>query len=382
MKCFVIMPFGNPQEDAELANKLTQIYEDWIKPTVEGIQLTGNNDDKIVCHRGDKDFHPGDIITHIIENLVSSEIVIADLTGRNPNVFYELGVRHATSNNTILIAENLEDIPFDLRGLRTISYEYTPGGMRRFEGELKKAVEAIISTPEKIDNPVRRYLYENEIKRIKDNPTPPGYDALKDLIADMSNLKKEFSSQVTEVRKVMQLVTMPQQDEIKKVYNREIDLHFFEGVWKDIEIGSTFYAKIIGGNLQIPYCYETSTELTAHYYNCRLVGDSLFARFEWFNGFISGYGFFTVESENRLTGGWWYSEDLPFEMRQDISRINSSIPGMYKRTIERQKKPKNIPKWVEREYITKKKELEKIKKNFPFSLNTPFKISEFPYLRF
>ncbi len=361
MKCFVIMPFGNPQEDAELFDRLNSIYEKWIKPTIENTQITENKEDRIICHRGDKDFHPGEIIIHIIENLVSSDIVLADLTGKNPNVFYELGVRHAISNNTILIAENLEDIPFDLRPLRAISYKYTPDGMLKFKSELEEAVKAIISNPEKIDNPVRRYLYESEIKKIMVNSTPPGYDVLKDLISEVSNLKKEFSVQVGEFRKVMQLVTTPQQDEIKMVNNKKIDLKFFEGIWEEIEEGSIFYAKIFNGILHVPYRYAGVPKLTGYYYNCRLVGDTLFARFEWFDGSISGYVFCTVESENSLTGGWWFSEDLPIEITQDISRIDSSIPGMNKFTLERSKKSKQIPKEVEKEYIKKKMDLEKKK---------------------
>jgi len=118
MQCFVIMPFGNPKVDPTRAQKLDAIYSQWIKPTVESISLTGLANDTIACHRADKEERPGEIISHIIENLTTSDIVIADLSGRNPNVFYELGVRQAVRSNTILILEDLDDIPFDLRGLR------------------------------------------------------------------------------------------------------------------------------------------------------------------------------------------------------------------------------------------------------------------------
>jgi hypothetical protein len=91
MNCFVIMPFGDPEKEPEKARKLELLYSDCIKPTVEAINIPGKPDEIIHCNRADKSARPGEIITHIIENLVSADIVIADLSGRSPNVFYELG---------------------------------------------------------------------------------------------------------------------------------------------------------------------------------------------------------------------------------------------------------------------------------------------------
>ena len=120
MKCFVIMPFGNAALNSDRRRQLDLLYEGLIKPAVESVRIPGRADDRIVCHRGDAEPRPGEIIAHIVENLVEADIAIADLTGRNPNVFYELGVRHAVNDNTILLADSEEDIPFDLRGQRLI----------------------------------------------------------------------------------------------------------------------------------------------------------------------------------------------------------------------------------------------------------------------
>ncbi len=59
----------------------------------------------------------------IWEQITKARVLLADLTGKNPNVFYELGLAHAKSKPVIFIASNLEDIPFDLRHLRVIIYE-------------------------------------------------------------------------------------------------------------------------------------------------------------------------------------------------------------------------------------------------------------------
>src|SRR4051794_29192572 len=82
MRCFVIMPFGNPNIDPEHRRHLDLLYEDLIKPAVESARIPGRPDERVTCHRGDKEPRPGEIISHIIENLVESDIAIADLTGR------------------------------------------------------------------------------------------------------------------------------------------------------------------------------------------------------------------------------------------------------------------------------------------------------------
>ena len=127
MRCFVIMPIGDPQRDHRLFEKSQDIYCNWIKPAVES---TYSRDGKILsCHRADVELRPGDIVQDIIAELVTADVVIADLSGRNPNVFYEFGIRHATNNSTILLAEGAEHIPFDVHSQQTIIYEYTPPGM-------------------------------------------------------------------------------------------------------------------------------------------------------------------------------------------------------------------------------------------------------------
>lgn len=72
-----------------------------------------------------------------------AEIIIADCTGRNPNVFYEVGLAHALSKETILITRDLDDIPFDLRHLRIIAYSFSPRGMKDFETVLRRTLDTI-----------------------------------------------------------------------------------------------------------------------------------------------------------------------------------------------------------------------------------------------
>jgi hypothetical protein len=75
------------------------------------------------CVRGDEEYTPADILGHIIRLIVKARIVIANVDSRNPNVFYELGVAHALSKQTILISRNVTDVPFDIKGLRILTWK-------------------------------------------------------------------------------------------------------------------------------------------------------------------------------------------------------------------------------------------------------------------
>ncbi|EKA68122.1 hypothetical protein ACT4ZU_13085 [Acinetobacter baumannii] len=75
------------------------------------------------CFRGDEQDFGSDIFPHILKFIVSSEIIIANITGRNPNVFYELGIAHALNKKVILIAEYDAELPVDLKSKRVLFYK-------------------------------------------------------------------------------------------------------------------------------------------------------------------------------------------------------------------------------------------------------------------
>lgn len=356
MKCFVIMPFGNRQAEPDRARELDLLYDRLIKPAVESVGIPGRPGEHVTCHRGDKEPRPGEVITHIIENLVSADVAIADLSGRNPNVFYELGVRHAVNDNTILIARAEEDIPFDLRGQRFIIYRLDLEGGLRLRDALVQAIEDILKAPKRVDNPVRRYLFDQEKEKIETRGTPPGYDVVKELLAEVASLRREFKEQLAEVRHIMNAVTGAQEKPPSKGC-QVLELKLLEGVWKAEQRHSIYCARLMeNGELLVPYSYGNSADLTGHYFNVRLIGDSLFARFAWLNSpEISGYALLRVESINRLVGGWWYSEDVPEEMLRDLTRIDHSLPRMNKLVLNRTPL-QDLPWWAE-EYF-KEREAE------------------------
>ena len=110
--CFVIMPFSKTRSCTE--EQWTEVFNDLFKPAVEGAGLDYE------CKRSMATL--GNLIKGIVQALNDSYVVIADLTDRNPNVFYELGVRHALKNRTILLAQNRRHIPSDLQGYASHVY--------------------------------------------------------------------------------------------------------------------------------------------------------------------------------------------------------------------------------------------------------------------
>lgn len=122
---FVLMPFSDD---------LRPIYDDHIKLIATQSNLT-------VARADDDFFAPHAIISDIWDAIYNSKIIIADCTGRNPNVFYEIGIAHTIGRPTILISQMIDDVPFDLRHLRCIVYEYNPRGMVKFNETLRRTLE-------------------------------------------------------------------------------------------------------------------------------------------------------------------------------------------------------------------------------------------------
>lgn len=110
----------------------------------------------------------GNIVKDILLNLKNSDIVIAVLTDLNPNVFYELGVRHTLQNKTILLCQESSNIPFDLKnygvGIYKENKRYTD-----IENYIFKVFKQIVINPNLIDSPVLEFLFKehNDIKKIE-----------------------------------------------------------------------------------------------------------------------------------------------------------------------------------------------------------------------
>lgn len=142
--CFVIMPFSKTKG----SRNETYWNRHWkfLKEKIE--EIPG-----IVAKRSEA--LRGDILRQIILDLYSAEIVVADLTDLNPNVYWELGVRQSYKNGTVTIAESKKQIAFDM-GMKSILRYYPKAAMKNeeFVKKLKKAIIDCIDNPDTIDSHV------------------------------------------------------------------------------------------------------------------------------------------------------------------------------------------------------------------------------------
>ena len=90
-------------------------------PVYEGIKA-GLEADGFKCSRADDVWIHQHIMQDVLELICTAKVVICDLSGKNPNVFYETGIAHSLGKDVILITNNIEDIPFDLRSIRCVTY--------------------------------------------------------------------------------------------------------------------------------------------------------------------------------------------------------------------------------------------------------------------
>lgn len=138
--CFVIMPFGS--SSPEFKKKFDGVYKGIIVPAVQEAGYEPIREDISAT--------PGSIPKSIVKKLAESQVVIADLTGINPNVFYELGIRHVFSKSgTVLIISKGETIPFDNASHRVIQYTNELADLDDIHQQI---TTAIISRENNIEN--------------------------------------------------------------------------------------------------------------------------------------------------------------------------------------------------------------------------------------
>ena len=129
-RAFVLMPFSQPFDS---------YYSAIFKPALESAGFD--------VLRADDIYTPRPVMLDIRDSIMASDIILCEMTGRNPNVFYELGLAHAVGKPAILLSTTEEDIPFDLRHIRVIYYEPLLAGWEsKLHNAIKKSAIAAISS--------------------------------------------------------------------------------------------------------------------------------------------------------------------------------------------------------------------------------------------
>lgn len=127
--CFVLLPLSEP---------FVTIYRDLVLPAAEKLDMT--------CQNAAEIFGPGHIVSDVRYLIGQARVVVAELTGRNPNVFYELGIAHALGKPVVQLTQDIGDVPFDIRHLRTLPYqwreEWPPQELDRLRDQLSSHLAA------------------------------------------------------------------------------------------------------------------------------------------------------------------------------------------------------------------------------------------------
>jgi hypothetical protein len=126
---FCLTPFREP---------FNRIYESHVKPAVESVS-------GLSCKRADDISDNKAIIEDIWRNICEARVIVAELTGHNPNVFYELGVAHTVGKEVVLLLQGGQTAPFDLTHLRHIRYEDTAPGLKELERQLGVTLNSILA---------------------------------------------------------------------------------------------------------------------------------------------------------------------------------------------------------------------------------------------
>jgi len=150
--CFYISPIG--EDGSEHRQHADLFLGSIVEPALEEFGLT--------VVRADKIGKPGMITAQIIEHILKSKLVIADLSYHNPNVFYELCLRHVCRLPTVQLIRKADEIPFDLDQFRTIQIDTTNiftmvPNLQTYKAEITTQVRTALKDPDSTDNPVTTY---------------------------------------------------------------------------------------------------------------------------------------------------------------------------------------------------------------------------------
>lgn len=136
-QAFVIIPF-----DPEFET----IYHDLLVPSLEASGFEVSRADSMLDQRN--------ILKDIIRGIDSADLIIAELTSLNANVMYELGIAHGLEKPTILLAQSIEDVPFDLRSYRVIPYSTHFKEVGALQEKIQKIATSLIEETASFENPV------------------------------------------------------------------------------------------------------------------------------------------------------------------------------------------------------------------------------------
>lgn len=275
MKAFVIMPFA-PDFD--------EIYNLFIATTLTGAGFDVFRADTILSQRN--------ILEDVVLSIVESDLVVADLTGSNANVYYELGLAHALGKKVLLLTQSIDELPFDLRSYRVISYDTHFASIQKAKDELAALALGARDGSIPFGSPIKDFALASLIKpacydvTVSDAPTDhidlgfldhmvemeDGFSKLTEIMQQVTEWTESIGTRTAEeAAKINEINANPQQGAARKVqmfartmaefqsdYSKKLSKANFDydKTLKHVESSLEY---IVGGN--VPTSEENQTQL-------------------------------------------------------------------------------------------------------------------------
>ncbi len=183
-KCFVITPLGN--DTSNTRRYADGIIDEVLRPVLE------NPPYNYIVKASHRLSNPGSISDQIIQEIYSSDLVIANLTDLNPNVMYELAFRHACGKTVIHICDDKTDLPFDIKMQRTIFYSNDIMGAYELKSKLISMLNSIGNSTDDKKNPIYNGLKMYGINELIQNPETTDFQ--KDVLTMLSDLTQKVNT--------------------------------------------------------------------------------------------------------------------------------------------------------------------------------------------
>jgi nucleoside 2-deoxyribosyltransferase len=179
-KCFVVSPIGNVRSD--IRNSADKLFKYIIKPVCENCGFNAIRVDQI---------NASDSITQtIVDNLETADLVIADISGHNPNVFFEIGFRTRTKRPIVYLKPVGESLPFDINTIRTFDYDLTD-------------LDSVSLVKERLEQTINSFEFSSEDNDIEEDSREKIYEPvipiLYQILDSISDLKSEISANNTDI---------------------------------------------------------------------------------------------------------------------------------------------------------------------------------------
>lgn len=179
--CFIITPIG--KINSAIRRKIDGLISEVISPVMNELDYEIEVSHKIS--------ESGLMTKAIIQRVYNSDLVIANLTGNNPNVMYEVALRHASAKPIIHITEDIHDLPFDISNQRTIEYIDDMSGAQELKDNLRKMVQGI-KLDDVVDNPITSALEKRKIINIPSGNSVDAETILVNILDEMQTIKRNF----------------------------------------------------------------------------------------------------------------------------------------------------------------------------------------------